>query len=101
MHSQAWNTEVKVNPVTGAERVRHLRKFTADEDRARVYTEVYHLGGRLYWSAHVHIPYRPDLSKLAFGMYADVPGALAVAKMRATRHAKTALRKAGAHALRG
>jgi hypothetical protein len=99
MYDNAWNTVVKINPVTGAERVRHLRMFTANEKQARVYTEVYHLGGRLYWSAHVHIPYRPDLSKLAFGMYADVPGALAVAKMRASRHAKAALRKAGAHVL--
>lgn len=92
MDYQQWTTTTTVNQYTGKSRTRHLRKFTADSDRARVYAEVYELGGRFYWSANIHIPYRPDLSRLAYGTYAAVPGALAVAKMRASRLARHALR---------
>ena len=99
MHVHGWRTEIKHNLWAGTTEVRHLRVLSAGEGHARVYTEVYHLNGRLYWTANIHIPFRPDLSGIAYGMLADIPSALPVAKMRASRLALAALREAETHTL--
>lgn len=89
-----WYTDTTVNTWTGQTRTRHLRKFTAADDTARVYAEVYVLAGRVYWSANIHIPNRPDLSRIAYGTYAATPRGISVAKARASRLALATLRKA-------
>lgn len=89
-----WYESRDINLWTGETRTRHLRKFTTSDDAARVYTEVYELAGRIYWSANIHIPNRPDISRIAYGTYAAIPGAMAVAKGRASRIAGDAMRAA-------
>lgn len=88
-----WATKRHENNLTGVVRTIH-RKVMADANGTHVYVEVYELGGRLYWSANIRIANRPDLSRMAYGMYAAIPGALAVAKARATRLGNEALRAA-------
>lgn len=95
MLTTEWQRVEEPNEWTGVVRVRHLRKYSNHEDAARVYSQIYELDGRIYWSANIYIPFRPDLSRLAYGTYAAIPGAMAVAKMRASRLAMDTLRKAG------
>lgn len=99
MMTTQWQRVEELNEWTGNIKVRHLRKYSDHEDAARVYSQIYELDGRIYWSANIFIPFRPDLSRLAYGTYAAIPGAMAVAKMRASRLAMDTLRKAGAHTL--
>lgn len=88
-----WTEKRYVNEWTGETRT-VWRKVIAASERQHVYVEVYRLGGRLYWSANIQIANRPELSRMAYGTYAAVPGALAVAKGRASRIAGDALRAA-------
>lgn len=94
MSTSKWDTVTKVNEWTGATRTRHLRFFATADKRARVYAEVYQLNGRLYWTANIHVPFRSDLSHIAYGTYAATSGGMAAAKMRASRLALAAIRKA-------
>lgn len=97
MNDFQWSTINETNDWTGQVRTRHLRRFSDDRRLNRVYVEVYELAGRLYWSANIYIAYRPDLSRLAFGTYPAIPGALPVAKARATRLAKAAIKASNRH----
>lgn len=100
MNHTTWYAVTSVNEWTGKTNTRHLRRFTSDTNQSRVYAEVYWLGGRWYWTANIHIPFRPELSKIAYGMVnAAATGSLSVAKANATRIALDALRKAGNHTL--
>ena len=87
-----WTKHTYRNDWTGEERTVWRGQVPA-ENGANIRTEVYELGGRLYWSAHIHIPHRPELSRIAYGTFAAIPGALAVAKGRASRVAGDAVRK--------
>lgn len=86
-----WIENTYVNDITGVTR-KTWRKSTYTANGHKVLYEVYELAGRYYWSANIMIAYRPDLSRLAYGTYAATPQALAVAKARATRLGKDALR---------
>jgi hypothetical protein len=99
MNTKTWQKVEETNAWTGEVKTRHLRHYSNDEKTARTYSQVYELAGRIYWSATIYVSYRPDLSRVAYGTYAAVPGALAVAKMRASRLALDAIRKAETHAL--
>lgn len=88
-----WTPRTYVNEWTGEER-KTWRKSTRTAGGSAVLYEVYELGGRYYWSANIRIANRPDLSRIAYGMYAATPQALAFAKMRATRLGKAALKAA-------
>ncbi len=88
-----WYATDYENEFTGKVTTVH-RKIMSNDDRAHVYVEVYELGGRYYWTASIRVRFRPDLSRLCYGMYAAIPGALAVAKARATRLGNNALRAA-------
>ena len=99
MNVNTWEAVEEVNEWTGEVKTRHLRHYSNDAKTARTYSQVYELAGRIYWSANIYVANRPDLSRLAYGTYAAVPGALAVAKMRASRFALDALRKAETHTL--
>lgn len=94
MNIKTWEKVEETNEWTGKTKIRHLRQYSNDAKTARTYSQVYELAGRIYWSANIYVAFRPDLSRLAYGTYAAVPGALAVAKMRASRLALDALRKA-------
>jgi len=89
-----WYEHTYRNDWTGEER-KVWRKRIAEDERGRVYVEVYELAGRLYWSANILIANRPDLTRVAYGTFAAVPGALSVAKGLASRIANDALRAAG------
>jgi hypothetical protein len=99
MNVTTWEAVKETNAWTGEVKTRHLRHYSNATPTARTYSQVYELTGRIYWSANIYVAYRPDLSRLVYGTYAAVPGALAVAKMHASRLALDALRKAGTHAL--
>jgi hypothetical protein len=99
MNVNAWEAVKETNAWTGVVTTRHLRQYSNDDRTSRTYSQVYELAGRIYWSANIYVAFRPDLSRLAYGSYADVPGALAVAKMRASRLAIAALRDAETHTL--
>lgn len=99
MNVNTWTTVEEVNEWTGGVKTRHLRHYSNEARTNRTYSQVYELAGRIYWSANIYVAFRPDLSRLAYGTYAAVPGALAVAKMRASRIALDALRKAETHTL--
>jgi len=92
MHAHEWEAVTKVNEFTGKVSTRHLRIFATDDRESRVYTQVYELDGRYYWSANIYVAFRPDLTRLVTGRYAAVPGALAVAKQRASRCALESIR---------
>lgn len=85
-----WVSKTYRNDITGEER-RTWRKSTRTGAGHKVLYEVYELAGRYYWSANVMIVNRPDLSRLAYGVYAVTPYSLSFAKMRATRLGKAAL----------
>lgn len=87
-----WRQITQINEWTGAVSVRYVAVEQTADRRARVYFQVYELGGRYYWSANIMIAHRPDLSRIAYGTYAAIPGALGVAKMRASRLGLAALR---------
>lgn len=88
-----WTHKIYVNEWTGEER-QTWRKSTYTAGGSAVLYEVYELGGRYYWSANIRIANRPDLSRIAYGVYAAIPQALPLAKMRASRLGKAALRAA-------
>ena len=95
MSHRDWTQEISTNEWTGRTEVRHVRQLEPANGVTSVYLEVTQVGHRLYWSANVLVRYRPDASRLSFGTYAAIPGALAVAKARATSVARAAIRKAG------
>jgi hypothetical protein len=99
MNVKTWEAVEETNTWTGEARTRYLRHYSNDDKTARTYSQVYELDGRIYWSANIYVAFRPDLSRLEYGTYAAVPGALAVAKMRASRLALNALRKAETHTI--
>jgi hypothetical protein len=89
-----WTTTTTTNEWTGRTETIYRRTVEGRADD-RIYLQVYALNGRIYWGANVLIDGRPDLNIMAYGTYVDVPGALPVAKARASRLALAALRKAG------
>lgn len=99
MNVNTWTAVEEVNDWTGETKTRHLRHYSNESRTNRTYSQVYELAGRIYWSANIYVAFRPDLTRLAYGSYAAIPGALAVAKMRASRIALDALRKAEPHTL--
>ena len=99
MNVNTWEAVEETNAWTGEVKTRHLRHYSNDAKTARTYSQVYELDRRIYWSANIYVAFRPDLSRLVYGHYAAIPGALAVAKMRASRFALDALRKAETHTL--
>jgi len=99
MNVNTWVTVEETNDWTGETKTRHLRHYSNESRTNRTYSQVYELAGRIYWSANIYVAFRPDLSRLAYGTYAAVPGALAVAKMRASRIALDTLRRAETHTL--
>lgn len=99
MNVNTWEKVEETNAWTGEVKTRHLRHYSNDTRTNRTYSQVYELAGRIYWSANIYVTNRPDLSRLVYGTYAAVPGALAVAKMRASRLALDTLRKAETHIL--
>jgi hypothetical protein len=99
MNVNTWEAVEETNAWTGEVKTRHLRYYSNDAKTARTYSQVYELAGRIYWSANIYVAFRPDLSRLAYGTYAAVPGSLVVAKMRASRLALDALREAETHTL--
>jgi hypothetical protein len=99
MNVSTWEAVEELNEWTGEIKTRHLRHYSNDAETARTYSQVYELAGRIYWSANIYVAFRPDLSRLMYGTYAAVPGALAVAKMHASRLALDAIRKAETHTL--
>jgi hypothetical protein len=99
MNVNTWEIVEETNMWTGEVKTRYLRHYSNDAKTARTYSQVYELAGRIYWSANIYVAFRPDLSRLVHGTYAAVPGALAVAKMRASRFALDALRKVETHTL--
>jgi hypothetical protein len=99
MNVNTWEAVEETNAWTGEVKTRRLRHYSNDARTNRTYSQVYELDGRIYWSANIYVAFRPDLSRLVYGHYAAVPGALAVAKMRASRLALDALRKAETHTL--
>lgn len=88
-----WTVKRHENSFTGEVRTIH-RKIMANANGTHVYVEVYELGGRFYWSSNIRVANRPDLSRWAYGTYAAIPGALSIAKARASRIAGDALRAA-------
>jgi hypothetical protein len=94
MNVKTWGKVEEPNDWTGEVHIRYMRFYSNTDRTNRTYSQVYELAGRIYWSANIYIAFRPDLSRLVYGRYAAVPGALAVAKMRASRIALDALRKA-------
>lgn len=88
-----WTEKTYTNNLTGEQR-RVWRRRVMLNNGSSAYMEVYRLGGRLYWSANVHVDYRPDLSRLSYGTYPAIPSALAVAKAHTSRIAGKALRAA-------
>jgi hypothetical protein len=90
---KTWTAKRYENNITGETRTVY-RKVVADFGGRHIYVEVYERGGRFYWSANIRIANRPDLSRMAYGTYAAIPGALSVAKARASRIAGNALRAA-------
>jgi hypothetical protein len=99
MNVNSWEKIEETNAWTGEVKIRHLRHYSNNAKTARTYSQVYEFDGRIYWSANIYVAFRPDLSRLACGHYAAVPGALAVAKARASRLALDALREAETHTL--
>ncbi len=88
-----WTAHTYINDLTGAQR-KVWRKSTYTANGHKVLYEVYELAGRYYWSANILIAYRPDLSRMAYGMYAVTPYSLSTAKCRATRFGRAALKAA-------
>jgi hypothetical protein len=86
-----WNSTTKTNIWTGTTETTWARRIEA-RDCDDVYLQIYVLNGRIYWTANVLIFGRPDLNRISHGMFADIPGALACAKGRATRIARDAVR---------
>lgn len=93
MKLNTWNRIEEANAWTGQTSVRHIREFSAHDNLRYIYAEVYVIDNRVHWVSNVYVEYRPDLSRLSCGWYANVPGALSVAKMRASRAALAAIRK--------
>lgn len=88
-----WTYTMHVNLITSA--VQHTwRKTTHTATGHKVLYSVDLRGGRYYWSANIMIAHRPDLSRIAYGMYAVTPYSLACAKSRATRLGRAALKAA-------
>lgn len=88
-----WTYKMTVNLVTGD--VQHAwRKSTHTASGHKVLYSVDLRHGQYYWSANIMIANRPDLSRMAYGMYAATPHSLSVAKMRATKLGKAALKAA-------
>lgn len=90
MPTYGWVLKTYRNEWTGAER-RTWRKSTHTAAGHRVLYEVYELDGRFYWSSNILIKNRPDLSRIAYGMYAVTPYSLSHAKRAATFAGKAAL----------
>lgn len=93
-----WTATAKTNEWTGATLTTHRRKIEAGPED-HISLQIRTLNGRIYWTANVLIFGRPDINHMSYGMYADVPGALVVAKMRASRIALDAVRKSRTHTL--
>lgn len=87
-----WQQLDELNEWTGKVRTRYVAQVNTADKISRAYLQVYEVGGRWYWSANIMVVNRPDLSRIAYGTYAAIPGALGVAKMRASRLALAALR---------
>lgn len=88
-----WTKKTYANAWTGEVR-QTWRKSTHTGAGHKVMYEVYELDGRYYWSANIMIAHRPDLTRLAHGVYAVTPYSLRAAKMRATQVGKAALKAA-------
>jgi hypothetical protein len=87
-----WQQLDEVNEWTGAVQTRYIAQVNTDDKASRAYLQVYEADDRWYWSANIIVVNRPDLSRIAYGTYAAIPGALGVANMRASRLALAALR---------
>lgn len=88
-----WIAETYTNDLTGAER-KTWRRTVYTAAGHKVHHEVYELAGRYYWSANIMIMNRPDLSRIAYGVFAVTPQSLSFAKGRATRIGNAALKAA-------
>lgn len=88
-----WRAEIKDNLWTGTTDARHLAHVSTSDGKARAYLEVHRVGERYYWTANIIVVNRPDLSHVAYGMYAVTPRSLSVAKMRASKLALQVIRE--------
>ncbi len=90
-NDSGWVQKTYTNDITGDER-QTWRKTIRTGAGHRMHLEVYELAERYYWSANVLIVNRPDLSGISSGTTPANRYALVVAKTRACRIARDALR---------